>query len=134
MGGGFGAKISRNTFISSATALAAYKLNRPVRMSVPFETNMEMLSKRYPFYVTYDVGVNDTGVIQYMQADLYSDFGNGGNEPVDPALIPTFENCYDLSTWNFTTYTVVTDMPANGYMRAPGKVFLMDLILKISIM
>lgn len=90
-------------------------------MSLPYETNMRCLGKRYPLYVEYEVGVNDKGVIQYMETDLYTDFGTGGNEPVDFLIIPIFENCYDYSTWNFTTYTVRTDMPANTIMRAPGK-------------
>lgn len=89
-------------------------------MWIPFETNMEVIGKRLPFYVSYEVGVNDKGVIQYMNADLYSDYGVGGNENIDTLILPLFENCYDFSTWNFSTYMVRTDTPANAYTRAPG--------------
>lgn len=131
MGGAFGGKISRPVFVTSAAALAAYKLQRPVKIQIPFETNMSIVGKRLPMLNTYEVGVNNAGVIQYMEADLYSDYGVGGNENIDQILVPLFENCYDSSTWNFSTYMVNTDTPANTWMRAPGRnlqnVFRLDL-------
>lgn len=81
-----------------------------------------MLGKRFPFYMIYEVGVNGKGVIQYLNTKLYSDYGAGGNEPFDWLFVPMFKNCYNYSTWNFSTYAVVTDMPPNAYTRAPGKI------------
>ncbi|KAJ8925554.1 hypothetical protein NQ315_009394 [Exocentrus adspersus] len=122
LGGGFGGKITRNAIVSTAAALAAYKLKKPVKMWMPLEKNMNVIGKRYPLYATYEVGVNAKGVIQYLKADLYSDFGVGGNEPIDSVLIDLFENCYDISRWAFSTYVVATDTHANCYTRAPGTV------------
>lgn len=85
-------------------------------------------------YVDYEVGVNEKGVFQYMNSNLYTDFGKGGNEPVDPFLIPLFENCYDSSTWNFTTNTVITDTPPNAYARGPGIVFFQQYIILMLIL
>lgn len=124
LGGAFGGKITRNAYLSSAAALAAYKLKRPVKMQIPFETNMSVMGKRLPFYNSYEVGVNNSGVVQYLKADLYSDYGVGGNENMNHFIVPLFENCYDYSTWNFNTYMVNTDTPGNTYMRAPGKKFM----------
>lgn len=121
LGGGFGAKILRNTMVSTAAALAAYKLKKPVKMWIPLKKNMTVIGKRYPFYATYEVGVNDKGVIQYLKADLYSDYGVGGNELVEILLRNMFENCYDISRWSFSTYLVNTDTHANCFTRAPGK-------------
>lgn len=90
-------------------------------MQLPFETNMRIIGKRFPFYNSYEVGVNDQGAIQYLKADLYSDYGVGGNEGMDMFIVPMFKNCYDISTWNYKTYMVKTDTPANTYTRAPGK-------------
>lgn len=81
---------------------------------------MRIMGKRLPLYVTYEVGVNDSGVIQYLEADLYSDYGVVGNELVDFVLWPAFQNGYDYSTWNYTTYKVKTDTPSNTWTRAPG--------------
>lgn len=111
----------RNLHISSAAALAAYKLRKPVKMIMTLEQNMKIIGKRYPCYMEYEVGVNDNGVFQYMESNIYSDQGRGGNEPSDYMFLPVFENCYDYSTWNFSTNSVRTDTPANAYTRAPGK-------------
>lgn len=56
-----------------------------------------------------------------MNADIYTDVGAGGNESIDSLLKYMFENSYDISTWNFSTYTVNTDTSANTWCRAPGK-------------
>ncbi|CAG9861069.1 unnamed protein product [Phyllotreta striolata] len=120
LGGGFGGKMYRCALISSAAALAAYKLQIPVTMSLSFEENMNIIGKRFPLYVNYEVEVNKAGIIQYLKADLYSDFGIGGNEPFNDLLVSSFENNYDISHWEFSTFVVQTDCHANAYTRSPG--------------
>ncbi|XP_018569701.1 xanthine dehydrogenase/oxidase-like [Anoplophora glabripennis] len=120
LGGAFGAKITRNSMLCAAAALAALKLRKPVKMWLPLEKNMTIIGKRYPFYANYEVGVNDKGVIQYLEADLYSDVGVGGNEPIIDHLLKGYQNGYDISRWYFSIYTVSTDTPANCFTRAPG--------------
>lgn len=120
LGGGFGAKLSRNGFIAGATALAAVKLDKPVRMWMNYTDNMDMIGKRYPLLVDYEVGVNASGVIQHLTANLYSDFGIGGNEVIDSLLVAQFQNCYVVDTWTFDTYIVRTDNYAQCFTRAPG--------------
>lgn len=124
LGGGFGGKGTRTLYLSNAAALAAFKLKKPVRISLPFEINMRMVGKRMPLYSTYEIGVNGKGVIQHMDAHLYTDVGIVGNEHMEPVFLLAFENCYDISTWNFSTYMVVTDMPSNTFTRAPGMSFI----------
>ncbi|XP_074027296.1 uncharacterized protein isoform X2 [Leptinotarsa decemlineata] len=120
LGGGFGAKILKNSFVTTAAALAAVKLNAPVKMWVPLERNMDIIGGRFPLYTKYEVGVDDKGVIQYLKSDLYSDIGIGGNENVFPLIVYLFENCYDLDRWEFSTYAVRTDNASPTWTRAPG--------------
>nr|CAH7725832.1 unnamed protein product [Callosobruchus chinensis] len=120
LGGGFGAKISRSALLSTAAALAAYKLRRPVKIWLPFITNMNVIGKRYPLLCRYEVAISAQGVIQYLKADLYSDFGVGGNDTMDTLLVDSFQNTYDSDTWSFSTYQVTTDTHANTWARAPG--------------
>lgn len=120
LGGAFGAKITRNGIVTAAASVAAYKLRKPVKMWMSLPKNMTAIGKRIPFYIKYEVGVNDSGVIQYLDADLYSDHGFGGNDPIDPNIIEMFPNVYNSDTWNYSTYVVKTDTPGNCYTRAPG--------------
>ncbi|XP_050301532.1 xanthine dehydrogenase/oxidase-like [Anthonomus grandis grandis] len=121
LGGSYGGKIIRGNYANAAAALAAYKLQKPVRMWMPFHTNMDIIGKRHPFYMKYEVGVNDKGAIQNMTAELYSDSGNGpGNEKLDYMIIDCFESCYNVDSWGFDTFTARTDNTPNCYTRAPG--------------
>ncbi|XP_066250858.1 xanthine dehydrogenase/oxidase-like [Euwallacea similis] len=120
LGGAFGAKISRNLFVTSSVALAAYKLRKPVSMWMSFNDNMDIIGKRYYLYADYEVDVNSVGLIQYLKVDLYSDFGIGGNDPIDHLLVHQFPNGYIKDYFTFNTYTVKTDNCAHCYTRAPG--------------
>jgi len=55
LGGGYGGKISRSTLISTACALAAHKLHRPVRLVMNMETNMAAIGKRCSAAFDYEV-------------------------------------------------------------------------------
>ncbi|XP_066141648.1 uncharacterized protein [Euwallacea fornicatus] len=120
LGGAFGAKISRNLFVTSSVALAAYKLRKPVSMWMSFSDNMDIIGKRYYLYADYEVDVNSVGLIQYLKVDLYSDFGIGGNDPINQLLVDQFPNGYITKYFTFNTYTVKTDNAAHCYTRAPG--------------
>ncbi|XP_050304460.1 xanthine dehydrogenase-like [Anthonomus grandis grandis] len=131
LGGAFGAKITRNAFVTTAAALAAYKLNKPVKMWMNLSDNMEIIGKRYPMYTKYEVGVNSAGAIQYLEASLYTDAGVGTNEPIDSLVVDQFKNCYITDTWSYDTYLVNTDNPSNCYTRAPGNFEAMACIENI---
>ncbi|CAG9860743.1 unnamed protein product [Phyllotreta striolata] len=120
LGGGFGGKMFRSGLVSSAAALAAHKLQIPVTMSLSIEDNMNIIGKRFPLYMKYQVDVNKQGIIQYLNANLYSDFGIGGNEPFNDLVVDSFKNNYDPSRWEFSTFVVKTDSHANCYTRSPG--------------
>ncbi|CAH1997051.1 unnamed protein product [Acanthoscelides obtectus] len=128
LGGSFGGKISRNSLISTAAAVAAFKLRRPVKIWLPFITNMNVIGKRYPQLTRYEVGVDAKGVMQYLKADIYSDFGVGGNDIIDPMVVDSFQNVYVTDTWRFSTYQVSTDTHANTWTRAPGTLEAMGSI------
>ncbi|KAK7794360.1 hypothetical protein R5R35_007242 [Gryllus longicercus] len=120
LGGAYGAKISRATHVATACALAAYKLNRPVRMVLSIEDNMKSMGKRFSCVIDYEVGVDDNGVIKYMEATLYENAGYVFNESVVGFTIHHFVSCYDQSTWSVKARSVRTDLPSNTYCRAPG--------------
>ncbi|XP_075216126.1 xanthine dehydrogenase-like [Lycorma delicatula] len=121
LGGAYGSKISRNNQISAICALAAYLSRRPVRLILNIETNMQMVGKRFPCYIEYEVGVNNVGQIQELSAKLYQDVGATLNEKiVIGGTVNHLSSLYDVSTWDLKGYSVRTDTPSNTWVRAPG--------------
>ncbi|XP_044766830.1 indole-3-acetaldehyde oxidase-like [Coccinella septempunctata] len=121
LGGGFGAKISRNNIISCAAGLAAWLLKKPVRISLSLKENMGFIGKRFPFSVDYEVGVNDGGVIQYLNCEMYGDHGIGGNEQiVSDYIFSTMNGNYNNESFDLVYYRAKTDCPAYTWARAPG--------------
>lgn len=59
LGGAFGAKSSRAAHVASACAVAAYHTHKPVRVVMDLETNMQMIGKRLPYLVKYEVKFTD---------------------------------------------------------------------------
>ncbi|KAJ3622741.1 hypothetical protein MTP99_019023 [Tenebrio molitor] len=119
-GGGFGAKISRNGLISCAAALAAWKLRKPVKLALPLTANMAAIGKRWPLSVDYEVGVDDKGVVQYLNSTLYTDVGAVINEDTTMEVIDRFAANYDSDTYNVQINKAVTDTHTNTWTRAPG--------------
>ncbi|XP_071054779.1 xanthine dehydrogenase-like [Onthophagus taurus] len=119
-GGGYGGKITRNAMPSCQAALGATLQQRPTRIWLPFETNMSALGKRIPCYANYKVGVNEKGVIQYLDVDAYMDYSTSGNEPQMQLLIPMILNGYYPDPVKIQTYHTLTDTPGNISCRGPG--------------
>jgi len=75
MGGGFGGKESQAAPFAAMAALAAKKLNRPVRIILTKDDDMIMTGKRNPFENVYEVGFTNDGVITALDLKLFSDSG-----------------------------------------------------------
>ncbi|XP_014482532.1 PREDICTED: xanthine dehydrogenase/oxidase-like isoform X2 [Dinoponera quadriceps] len=120
IGGGYGAKISRNTQVSCACALVCHKLNRPARFVLSIESNMMSCGKRFSTRQEYEVGVDDDGVIQYLNSTHWGNSGYTFNEAHAFLAAHHAENCYASDNWTFKGYEARTDLPSNTYCRAPG--------------
>lgn len=120
IGGAYGAKISRNAQIACACALVCHKLNRPARFVMTIESNMQSVGKRIMTHNDYEIGVNDEGVIQYLDAKFWCNTGCSFNEPTAWVISHHLANCYATDTWTINGYEVRTDIPSNTYCRAPG--------------
>lgn len=75
MGGGFGGKESRGILVSLPVALAAHKLQRPVRCMLDRDEDMQMTGTRHPFLVKYEVACTKEGKIMAAVVNIYN---NGG--------------------------------------------------------
>ncbi|KAF6204370.1 hypothetical protein GE061_002711 [Apolygus lucorum] len=120
VGGGYGAKLTRNNHSAVVASLCAYLSRKPVRFVLQLENNMKWAGKRYPVFSDYDVGVSETGEIQYLNASVYQDDGSSPNDPAVGGTMQHMINIYDKSTWNVKAYDVLTESAGNTYCRAPG--------------
>ena len=59
MGGGFGGKETQSNQFAAIAAIAAKKLNRPVKIRPDRDDDMIITGKRHDFVVDYDVGYDD---------------------------------------------------------------------------
>lgn len=75
LGGGFGGKESRGVLVALPCALAAHKLNRPVRCMLDRDEDMIMTGGRNPFRGKYHVGFNKEGKINACQMIMYNNAG-----------------------------------------------------------
>nr|XP_034833028.1 xanthine dehydrogenase-like [Maniola hyperantus] len=66
------------------------------------------------------IGVNENGVIQYLNFDLYDDNGFIVNEPLIGLTLDVFSNCYNQEAWTYRSFNVITDTHSNTWIRSPG--------------
>ncbi len=63
MGGGFGGKETQANLFAVISAIAAKKLNRPVKLRPDRDDDMTATGKRHDFLIDYEVGFDDEGNI-----------------------------------------------------------------------
>jgi len=71
LGGGFGGKQEFITYACSA-ALAAHKLNQPVKIVLDRNVDMLISGKRSPTFAKYKIGADKNGKILAMDWDIYA--------------------------------------------------------------
>ena len=69
LGGAYGGKISRPNMVATACAIAAHALRRPVRIVLDLETNMEMVGKRCPYVINYELTLDDQNLLQNVSME-----------------------------------------------------------------
>ncbi|KAG0608809.1 hypothetical protein M758_8G134400 [Ceratodon purpureus] len=75
LGGAFGGKSLRNQQVAVAAALAAYTLQRPVRISLDRNTDMQMIGGRVLTKTKFTVGFTKTGKITAAKVDVLLESG-----------------------------------------------------------
>ncbi|MGN5594768.1 xanthine dehydrogenase molybdopterin binding subunit [Stutzerimonas nitrititolerans] len=122
MGGGFGGKETQAAGPACMCAVIAHLTGRPTKMRLPRMEDMTMTGKRHPFYVEYDVGFDDDGLLQGIQIDLA---GNCGYSPdlsgsiVDRAMFHS-DNAYYLGDATIHGHRCKTNTASNTAYRGFG--------------
>ncbi|UEG62536.1 xanthine dehydrogenase molybdopterin binding subunit [Stutzerimonas chloritidismutans] len=122
MGGGFGGKETQAAGPACMCAVIAHLTGRPTKMRLPRMEDMTMTGKRHPFYVEYDVGFDDEGLLHGIEIDLA---GNCGYSPdlsgsiVDRAMFHS-DNAYYLGDATINGHRCKTNLASNTAYRGFG--------------
>lgn len=122
MGGGFGGKETQAAGPACLCAVIARLTGRPTKMRLPRMEDMTMTGKRHPFYVEYDIGFDDDGLLHGIELQLA---GNCGYSPdlsgsiVDRAMFHA-DNAYFLENATITGLRCKTNTASNTAYRGFG--------------
>jgi xanthine dehydrogenase/oxidase len=122
LGGGFGGKTTRTSFVSAAAAIASWKLNRPVRLAVERDVDTALIGKRHPFLGEYKVAYTADGEIKGLYTNFWSDGGNTYDcsfDVMDCAQLGA-DNAYNIDNFRTTGNVCITNKASNNAMRSYG--------------
>ncbi|ESQ50097.1 hypothetical protein EUTSA_v10001885mg [Eutrema salsugineum] len=123
VGGGFGGKAVKSMPVATACALAAHKLQRPVKIYLNRKTDMIMAGGRHPMKITYNVGFRSDGKLTALELTMLIDSGMEPDvSPIMPRNIMGPLRKYDWGALSFDVKVCKTNLPSRTAMRAPGEV------------
>ncbi len=138
MGGGFGGKETQAAPYAAMAALAATRLNRPVKVWLNRDQDMMCTGKRHPFFSRYEVGFTKQGELLAVEAELFSDGGFStdlSRAILDRALFHS-DNAYFLPAVKVTGRVAKTNLPSNtafrGFGGPQGMALIEDVMSRIA--
>jgi xanthine dehydrogenase large subunit len=122
MGGGFGGKESQSAIFACITAVAAYRLQCPVKLRLDRDDDMSITGKRHGFEFAYEVGYDDSGLIQAAKIEMAAQAGFSADltGPVVTRAVCHFDNAYFLGDVAIDAYSVKTNTQSNTAFRGFG--------------
>lgn len=122
MGGAFGGKEGNSSIFSQSAALAAFKLQRPVKLRANRDDDMMITGKRHDFRIDYDCGFDDTGRILGIDVVLASRCGHSTDYsgPVNDRALLHIDNCYHLPNLKIISHRCKTHMQSATAFRGFG--------------
>jgi xanthine dehydrogenase large subunit len=122
MGGGFGGKESQSALPACVAALAAKKLNRPVKLRLDRDDDFMVTGRRHGFEFDFDVGYDDEGRLLGVSIDLIANAGFSADlsPPVMTRAMCHFDNAYWLPNVALHGYCARTNTQSNTAFRGFG--------------
>lgn len=122
MGGGFGGKESQSAPFACIAAVAAWKLNRPVKLRLDRDDDFLITGRRHCFWYEYVVGYDDDGRVLGAEVTMVSRAGHSADlsGPVMTRALCHFDNAYWLSDVAMHGYCAKTNTQSNTAFRGFG--------------
>ena len=134
MGGGFGGKESQSAVFACIAAVAARKLNRPVKLRPDRDDDFLITGRRHGFEFDYEVGYDAAGRILAAEVTMICNAGWSADlsPPVMTRAICHFDNAYWLPEVAIHGYCAKTNTQSNTAFRGfggPQGALVMEVIL-----
>ncbi len=122
MGGGFGGKESQSALFACVAAVAAKRLNRPVKLRLDRDDDFLVTGRRHCFHYEYEVGYDDEGRVLGAELTMVSRAGFSADlsAPVMTRAICHFDNAYWLPDVAIHGYSAKTNTQSNTAFRGFG--------------
>ena len=122
LGGAFGGKEDQATHWASMSALAAYKLNKPVKLVLNRMDDIRMTGKRHPYSSDYKIGLTSEGKILAFESTYFQNAGAFAD--LSPAILDRTlfhaTNSYYIPNVKTTGISCKTNLPPNTAFRGFG--------------
>ena len=122
MGGGFGGKETQAGHLAVWSAIAANKLQCPVKLRLDRDDDFMVTGKRHPFCYDYTVGFDDSGRITGLKLMMAANCGFSADlsGPVADRAIFHADNAYFLQDVDISSYRLKTNTQSHTAFRGFG--------------
>jgi xanthine dehydrogenase large subunit len=122
MGGGFGGKESQSALFACIAAVAARRLQRPVKLRLDRDDDFMVTGRRHCFVHDWEVGFDDEGHVLGAQVEMVSRAGHSADlsAPVMTRALCHFDNAYWLPHVAMSGHCARTHTQSNTAFRGFG--------------
>jgi len=122
MGGGFGGKETQGNQFAALAAVAAKKLNKAVKFRPDRDEDMSVTGKRHDFLVDYELGFDDDGLIEAVEANFAArcGFSSDLSGPVTDRALFHADSSYYYPNVHLTSQPLKTNTVSNTAYRGFG--------------
>jgi len=122
MGGGFGGKESQSALFACVAAVAARKLERPVKLRVDRDDDFLVTGRRHGFHCTYEAGYDAAGRVLGLALTMVSNAGHSADlsGPVMTRALCHVDNAYWLPDVDLQGHSARTNTQSNTAFRGFG--------------
>jgi len=122
MGGGFGGKESQSAIFACIAAVAAQRLQRPVKLRPDRDDDFMITGRRHCFEHSFDVAYNAQGQVLGAKVEMLSRAGYSADlsAPVMTRALCHFDNAYWLPAVDLHGYCARTNTQSNTAFRGFG--------------
>ena len=122
MGGGFGGKETQAGHLAVWAAVAANKLQRPVKLRLDRDDDFMITGKRHPFAYHYRAGFDDSGLLCGLDLEMLANCGFSADlsGPVADRAIFHADNAYFLEDVAISSYRCKTNTQSHTAFRGFG--------------